>query len=65
MFRSGVFGDPVDGFGRAIALWNPLVIEMIVSWEIFASRAPRARSAHPQRASAARKNVFRSLHKLL
>ena len=45
MFRSGVFGDPVDGFGRAIARWNRIAIKMIVSWEIFASRAPRARSA--------------------
>ena len=46
MFRSGVFGHPVDGFGRAIARWNRIAIKMIMSWEIFASRGPRARNAH-------------------
>ena len=45
MFRSGVFGHPVDGFGRAIASWNRIVIKMIVSWEIFALRTLHARSA--------------------
>ena len=35
----------MDGFGRAIARWNCLAIKMIISWERFASRASRARSA--------------------
>ena len=40
------FGTPaLDGFGRAIARWNHLGMKMIISFEIFASRAPRARSA--------------------
>ena len=50
----GKFWKPVYGFGRAIARWNRLGIKLIDLCEIFASRAPRARSA--------RKCVF-SLHK--
>ena len=38
-------GQPLDGFGRAMAHWNRLVIKTIMSWELFASRAPHARSA--------------------
>ena len=43
LFRS--YGMFMDGFGRAIARWNRLVIKMIMSWERIASRAPHARSA--------------------
>ena len=35
----------VVGFGRAIARWNRLCIKTMDRWEIFASRAPRVRSA--------------------
>ena len=35
----------VDQVGRAIARWNRIDVKMIMSWEIFASRAPYARSA--------------------
>ena len=41
----GQFWLPVYGFGRAIARWNRLGLKTMDQWKIFASRAPRARSA--------------------
>ena len=35
---------PLHGIGRAIARWNRLGSHMNTSWEMFASRAPYARS---------------------
>ena len=45
MFCRGMFCMIVDQVGRAIARWYRLAIKMIMSWKIFASRGPRARSA--------------------
>ena len=35
---------PLHGIGRAIARWNRLGSHMNTPWEVFASRAPYARS---------------------
>ena len=39
------FWKITDRFGRAIARWNRLGLKTMDQWKIFASRAPRARSA--------------------
>ena len=39
------YWDRVDQCGRAIARWNRLGLKTMDQWKIFASRAPRARSA--------------------
>ena len=49
------FWNHLIGFGRAIARWNRLGSHMNNPWEVFASRAPHARSA---------RNCVFLLHKL-